>query len=161
VALQEEERRKLSRELHDEVGQSMSALLVEMGNLASAMPPDPALRQRMQAVRTLAENNVVVLRNLSLLLRPSILVDLVLVPALKWQAREAWRRSGVKVRIAAEDAADDLPDEYRTCIYRVVQEALHNVAKHSHATQVRVSVRRAPAKVSVTIQDDGSGFANT
>jgi signal transduction histidine kinase len=139
----------------------MSALLVEMGNLASAMPPDPALQKRMQAVRTLAENNVIVLRNLALLLRPSMLDDLGLVPALKWQARETSRRSGVKVRIDAEDAADDLPDEYRTCIYRVVQEALHNVAKHSHATQVRVSVRRAPAKVSVTIQDDGSGFANT
>ena len=77
VALQEDERRKLSRELHDEVGQSMSALLVEIGNLASVMPPDPALTKRIQAgVRTLAESNVVVLRNLSLLLRPSMLDDL-------------------------------------------------------------------------------------
>src|SRR6185437_16796660 len=71
------------------------------------------------------------------------------------------RRAGIKVRVDAEDAADNLPDDYRTCIYRVVQEALHNASKHSHATQVRVTVRHEGAKVFVTIQDDGSGFANT
>ena len=159
VQVQEEERRKLSRELHDEVGQSMSALLVELGNLASSLPPgDAALAARVQAAKRLAENNVVVLRNLSLLLRPSMLDDLGLIPALKWQAREVARRSGIKVKVTAEDAADDLPDEYRTAIFRVVQEALHNVTRHSKATQVTISVTSGAKGVSVRIQDNGAGF---
>jgi signal transduction histidine kinase len=159
VSAQEEERRKLSRELHDEIGQSMSALLVELGNLSSVLPPEnAALQERVQAVKRLAENNVVVLRNLSLLLRPSMLDDLGLAPALKWQAREVARRSGIKVKVEAEDVPDHLPDEYRTCIYRVVQEALHNATRHSKATHVRITVKNEEARVSVRIQDDGVGF---
>ena len=159
VAAQEEERRNLSRELHDEVGQSMSALLVELGNLASALPPgNPALAERLQRVKRLAESNVGVVRNMSLLLRPSMLDDLGLVPALKWQARETARRTGMKVRVDAEDVSDDLPDAYRTCIYRVVQEALHNATRHSKAAHVRVIVKREQAQISVAIEDDGAGF---
>jgi signal transduction histidine kinase len=159
VSAQEEERRNLSRELHDEIGQSMSALLVELGNLGSSLPPENAvLQERLQAVKRLAENNVVVLRNLSLLLRPSMLDDLGLVPALKWQAREVARRSGIKVKVDAEDVPDQLPDEYRTCIYRVVQEALHNATRHSKATHVRVTVTHQQSRVCVRIQDDGVGF---
>jgi signal transduction histidine kinase len=159
VSAQEEERRNLSRELHDEIGQSMSALLVELGNLGSSLPPEnAALQERLQAVKRLAENNVVVLRNLSLLLRPSMLDDLGLVPALKWQAREVARRSGIKVKVDAEDVPDHLPDEYRTCIYRVVQEALHNATRHSKAAHVRVTVTHEQSRVCVRIQDDGVGF---
>lgn len=159
VQVQEEERRNLSRELHDEVGQSMSALLVELGNLANVLPPENAvLGERVQAAKRLAENNVVVLRNLSLLLRPSMLDDLGLVPALKWQAREVARRSGIKVKVNADEAADDLPDEYRTAIFRVVQEALHNVTRHSKATQAIITVTRSADGVGVRIQDNGAGF---
>ncbi len=159
VSAQEEERRNLSRELHDEIGQSMSALLVELGTLDSMLPPgNPVAHEQLQRVRKLAETNVGVVRNMALLLRPSMLDDLGLVPALKWQAREVARRTGMKVRVDAEDVSDDLPDQYRTCIYRVVQEALHNATRHSKATHVRVSVRREPAGVSAEIQDDGAGF---
>jgi signal transduction histidine kinase len=159
VSAQEEERRNLSRELHDEVGQSMSALLVELGTLVSMLPPgDPVAQEQFQRVKKLAESNVGVVRNMALLLRPSMLDDLGLVPALKWQAREVARRTGMKVRVDAEDVSDDLPDLHRTCIYRVVQEALHNATRHSKATQVRVVVRRDAAGVCVEIQDDGAGF---
>jgi len=159
VSAQEEERRNLSRELHDEVGQSMSALLVELGNLESTLPPALApAREQLQRVRKLAESNVGVVRNMALLLRPSMLDDLGLVPALKWQAKEVARRTGMKVRVDAEDVSDDLPDLYRTCIYRVVQEALHNATRHSKAAHVRVAVRRDAAGVLVEIQDDGAGF---
>lgn len=161
VSAQEEERRNLSRELHDEVGQSMSAMLVELGNLASMMPAgDAAAREQLQRVKKLAESNVGVVRNMALLLRPSMLDDLGLVPALKWQAKEVARRTGMKVRVDAEDVSDDLPDLYRTCIYRVVQEALHNATRHSQAAHVRVTVRRDVSGVRVEIQDDGSGFAS-
>lgn len=159
VAAQEEERRKLARELHDEVGAAMSALLMEMGNLDSVLPPgDAALHERVQAVRKLAESNVGMVRNLSLLLRPSMLDDLGLVPALKWQAREVARRHGIKVRVEAGDVSEDLPDECRTCVYRVVQEALHNATRHSGAAHVRIQVRQEARQIQVAIQDDGTGF---
>ena len=158
VAAQEEERRNLSRELHDEIGQSMSALLVELGNLDSLLPPGDPSHAQLQRVKGLAESNVKVVRNMALLLRPSMLDDLGLVAALKWQAREVGRRTGMKVRVEAEDVPDTLPDEYRTCIYRVVQEALHNTTRHAGATHVRITVQQQEQQIRVTIRDDGHGF---
>jgi signal transduction histidine kinase len=157
VTAQEEERRKLSRELHDEIGQGMSAMLVELGRLEAA--PDSETRgERLTSVRRMAEGTVGMVRNMALLLRPSMLDDLGLVAALRWQAREVTRRSGLKVKMVADEIAEDLPDSHRTCVYRVVQEALNNCARHSQATQVRVVVRRDPDGLSVTVQDDGIGF---
>ncbi|MGA2329347.1 MAG: ATP-binding protein [Bryobacteraceae bacterium] len=157
VNAQEEERRNLSRELHDEIGQAMSAMLVELGRLEAA--PDSETRgERLTSIRRMAEASVGMVRNMALLLRPSMLDDLGLVAALRWQAREVTRRSGLKVKMVADEIAEDLPDSHRTCIYRVVQEALNNCARHSQATQVRVVVHRDRDGLSVTVQDDGIGF---
>lgn len=157
VTAQEEERRRLARELHDEVGQSLSAMLVEMGRVETA--PDAETRAtRLAAARQMAEAGVGMVRNMALLLRPSMLDDLGLVAALRWQAREVNRRSGLKVKVDAPELEEDLPDEHRTCIYRLVQEALHNCARHAHANQVEVAVQRGPRGLSVTVQDDGVGF---
>jgi signal transduction histidine kinase len=95
---------------------------------------------------------------MALLLRPSMLDDLGLIPALKWQAREAAKHTSMDVTIATELDSDDLPDEYKTCIYRVVQEALHNCARHSRATTVRIRVEQKPDRLILIIQDDGQGF---
>jgi signal transduction histidine kinase len=131
VEAQEQERRAISRELHDEVGQSLSALLMELGNLGAVAPGDAELRSHVESIRKLAESSVNVVRNMALLLRPSMLDDLGLVPALQWQAREISKRTGMAVTVDAEGVADDLPEEHKTCIYRVVQEALHNCARHA------------------------------
>jgi signal transduction histidine kinase len=95
---------------------------------------------------------------MSLLLRPSMLDDLGLVPALEWQAREVSKRTGLRVHVEAADSVDDLPDEYKTCIYRVVQEALHNCARHAQAESAAVDVAEANGKIWLTIVDDGAGF---
>jgi signal transduction histidine kinase len=153
---QEEERRSLSRELHDDLGQSMSAMIIELGRLESTL--NPAQRERLGSVHHIAEENVAKIRNMALLLRPSMLDELGLVPALRWQAREFSRRTGLPVKMIADDIVDDLPDSYRTCIYRVVQEALHNCVKHSGAADVRVAIRCQPGGLSITVQDDGVGF---
>ncbi len=155
-AAQEEERRSLSRELHDDLGQSMSAMIIELGRLESTL--NPAQRERLASVHHIAEENVAKIRNMALLLRPSMLDELGLVPALRWQAREISRRTGLPVRMVADEMFDDLPDSYRTCIYRVVQEALHNCVKHSGAAEVRVVIRCQPARLSITVEDDGVGF---
>jgi signal transduction histidine kinase len=159
VSAQEEERRAISRELHDEVGQSLSALLMEAGNAAASAPGDSAeVRRHVESIKKLAEASVEVIRNMSLLLRPSMLDDFGLVPALEWQAREVSKRTGLRVHVAAEEGADQLPDEHKTCIYRVVQEALHNCARHSHARSVTVQVRQEPLKIVLSVEDDGRGF---
>jgi len=160
VAAQEEERRSLARELQEEVGQSLSGALVEVANLAGAMRArDAALMEsRVGEIRKLVEESVGALRNIALLLRPSMLDDLGLVPALQWQAREISRRTGVRVKVIADAIADDLPEEHNTCIFRVVQEALRNCVQHAAARIVKVTVQQQDGCILLHIQDDGKGF---
>jgi signal transduction histidine kinase len=154
---QENERRNLARELHDEIGQSLSAILMEAENAASAGDIDEA-RVRLDAVRSLAEKSVNEVRDMALLLRPSMLDDFGLVPALNWHARETGKRTGLNVMVEADEAADDLPDEHKTCIYRLVQEAVHNSARHANANNVEVELRRETGRVRFSVRDDGDGF---
>ena len=158
VTAQEDERRKLSRELHDELGQSMSAMLMELGRFESGLAASGLHRERLISVRRMAEGNVARIRSMALLLRPSMLDELGLVPALKWQAREVSRRAGLRVKMIADELSDDLGDSHRTCVYRVVQEALNNCVKHSQATEVRVVIHREADGLSVSVQDNGVGF---
>jgi signal transduction histidine kinase len=160
VQAQETERRALSRELHDEVGQSLSAVLIELRNLSVGLATKSKehLTEHVDTIKSLVEGTIRVVRNMALLLRPSMLDDLGLVPALKWQAREVSKRTSMDVSVAAEFASDDFPDEYKTCIYRVVQEALHNVSNHAHASSVRIRVQQEQDRLTLSIQDDGQGF---
>lgn len=159
VSAQEQERRAISRELHDEVGQSLSALLMEAGNAAAIVPQDSTeVRRHVESIKKLAEASVNVIRNMTLLLRPSMLDDFGLVPALEWQAREVSKRTGLRVHVTAEETAGELPDELRTCIYRVVQEALHNCARHAQARSVKVVVKQEPSRILLSVEDDGHGF---
>ncbi len=160
VSAQEDERRRLSRELHDQVGQVLSAMVLAIGNLRSAIVTnnlDEAARQ-MQLLENMVEQNVSVVRNLSLLLRPTMLDDLGLIPALRWLAREISRTSAVQVDLEAEECPESLPEEHRTCVYRVVQESIRNACRHSGATQVRVHVAVKGHSLRVSVQDDGKGF---
>lgn len=156
VRAQEEERRALSRELHDEIGQSFSAVLLEAENLLD-LQPAADVRMHLESIRTVAEKGMNEIRNMALLLRPSMLDDFGLVPALDWQARETAKRSGMRVQVTSE-LADDLPEEHKTCIYRVVQEALNNCARHAQASTVHVAVRGETGRILLSVQDDGSGF---
>jgi signal transduction histidine kinase len=159
VSAQEEERRAISRELHDEVGQSLSALLMEAGNALASIPNDSLeIRRHVESIKKLAETSVQVIRNMTLLLRPSMLDDFGLVPALEWQAREVSKRTGMRVHVTAEESAGELSDDHKTCIYRVVQEALHNCARHAQARIVKVVVKQEPSKILLSVEDDGRGF---
>jgi len=154
---QENERRTLARELHDEVGQSLSAILMETEGAACAEEPRE-VRNHLGAIRDMAEKTVNQVRDLALLLRPSMLDDFGLVPALKWQARETGKRTGLHVTVQADDTVDGLPDEHQTCIYRLVQEALNNSSRHASARNVEVRVARDGAWVRFSVRDDGAGF---
>jgi signal transduction histidine kinase len=160
VSAQEIERRRISRELHDEVGQVLSAIMLGLGNLRSAVRDNnstEAFRQ-LQLVEDMTERNARVVRDISLLLRPTMLDDLGLIPALKWLAREVSRTGPMIVDATAESFLDDLPEEHRTCVFRVVQEALRNAARHSGALHARVLVREENGFLRLSVQDDGKGF---
>ena len=158
VDTEERERRAISRELHDEVGQSLSALLLDVENLTEMSTEDGVFRHGLQKIKALAENCVNEVRNMALLLRPSMLDDLGLVPALEWQAREVSKRTGMLVDTVEENVSDNLPEEHKTCVYRIVQEALNNSSKHAYAKNARVTVRQERNHLRVSIEDDGKGF---
>ena len=162
VRMQEEERKNLSRELHDEVGQMLTALRMEIGRAERAQAVgSPAFGQTMAESKALVDRMMRMVRDLAMGLRPSMLDDLGLEPALSWQAREFSRRYNVPVDLTVEGDLERLPDPQRTCVYRVVQEALTNCAKHSAATEIQVKVVRGRARLDVSVRDNGVGMAST
>lgn len=159
VDAQEAERRSISRELHDEVGQTLGALLVDIGHLSNLLPAEDRITQeQIGRIKKAAETAVKSIRDIALLLRPPMLDDLGLVPALEWQARETSRRGEMEVDVHAEELKGDLPDEVKVGIYRLVQEALQNAATHAHAKNATVVLKRERNSVVVEIIDDGKGF---
>ena len=162
VRTQEEERKYLSRELHDEVGQMLTALRMEMGRLERAhVVGSPTFGATAAEGKSLIDRMMRFVRDLAMGLRPSMLDDLGLQPALAWQAREFSRRYNVPVDLHVDGDLEDLPDPHRTCIYRVVQEALTNCAKHSNATAIDIVVRRSGDRLDATVHDNGVGIVPT
>jgi signal transduction histidine kinase len=155
LEVEEDGRRKLSRELHDEIGQTLALLQIEISHAAGTPTPSP---ERLERARALAERSVQTVRNISVMLRPALLDDLGLVPALQFLLEGFLRRSGVACEFTELGVQDLLPDSVKTCVYRVVQEALHNCEKHSGASRVRVSVRQFPDWLVAEVEDDGRGF---
>ena len=160
LEVEEEGRRRLSRELHDEIGQTLALLQIEISHAQASLVAGPAaaLRERLTRARELAERTVQTVRNISGLLRPALLDDLGLVPALQFQLEDFMRRNAIICEFVEEGVADQLPDSAKTCVYRVVQEALHNCEKHSGATKVRVLVRQLPELLLAEVEDNGCGF---
>lgn len=159
VAAQEEERRKLSRELHDHVGQMLTALRMELGRIDRLRPAgDDRVAAALTECRQLVDDMVRLVRDLALGLRPSMLDDFGLQPALEWLTRDFTRRSNVPVDLQMTGSFDALTDQHRTCIYRVVQEALTNCVRHARATAIGIVVRARDEHIEVSVSDDGVGL---
>ena len=159
VATQEEERKNLSRELHDHVGQMLTALRMELGRIDRLRSAgDTRVAGAVGECRQLVDNMVRTVRDLALGLRPSMLDDFGLQPALEWHVRDFGRRFGVPVDLTVDGDFDLLPEQHRTCVYRSVQEALTNCVRHARASHIAVSVSRQADCLAVSITDDGVGF---
>jgi len=159
INAQEQERLSISRELHDEVGQSLGAMLVDLGRLTSILPEENAgIQEAIRKIRASAECSVTSVRNMALLLRPSMLDDLGLVAAIEWQAREVSRRTDVEVEVDAPELSGELREDVKVCLYRLVQEALNNVSRHSGARHAWVTLRQDQRQIGLTVRDDGKGF---
>jgi signal transduction histidine kinase len=162
VKTQEEERKNLSRELHDELGQMLTALRMEVGRAERAQAVgSPAFSATMAESKSLIERMMRLVRDLAMGLRPSMLDDLGLEPALAWQTRDFARRYNVPVNLHVEGDLERLPDSHRTCVFRVVQEALTNCARHSAATAIEISVMGTGDQLDVLVSDNGAGIRLT
>lgn len=159
VRAQEDERRSLSRELHDEVGQQLTALRVEISNLARIPASQrDQFTSRLKETKALAEKTMRTVRDLAMGLRPSMLDDLGLAPAIEWQAREFSRRNGVPSTVAITGSLDTLTDAQRTSLFRIVQEALTNITKHARASEVHITLDASPSGVRLRVSDNGLGM---
>ena len=159
---QEEERRTISRELHDDVGQQLTALRMELGTLERLRSAsDGEFDARIAELKTITEQSLHVVRDIAAALRPSVLDDLGLAAAIQKQAREFSKRTGVDVSVNVDGPFDVLRDPHRTYIYRIVQEALTNCAKHANARHITVTLVDRGATTELTVADDGVGFDST
>jgi signal transduction histidine kinase len=158
VTAQEEERRSLSRELHDAVGQALTAIKMEMGVAMRGLDVDSRSKASLEEARSLAESTLQSVRDLSQLLHPSMLDDFGLPEAVSGYLRNFSKRTGIRTQLVTERMEERLPTEVEVCVYRIVQEATTNVARHSGASVCTVSLERREATLQLTIEDDGRGI---
>ncbi len=154
---QEQERKRIARELHDETSQVLTSLLISLALLEESVPSEEA-RMRIADTRALAHQTLRAVRNLSIDLRPSALDDLGLLPALRWYIKEYQQKCGIEVEFITSGFKDRLSPEMETAIYRIVQESLTNTAKHANARKVWVSLLEDGERVHGHVRDDGAGF---
>jgi two-component system sensor histidine kinase UhpB len=158
-SVQEAERRRLARELHDGIGQTLTALKQQLDVVTQAGDAIPeAAMARLRDAAALAAQALRDTRELSHLLRPQILDDLGLGPALSWLTRTFQERTGTRVELALDGLDRRLPAEHETLAFRLVQEALNNVAKHARAPAAAVRVELDGGDLLLLVEDSGSGF---
>jgi signal transduction histidine kinase len=159
MSVQEEERRRLSRELHDGVGQGLTAVVSHLWLLERRLPGgDDSLKMEVSEARGIAAKTLAEIRELSQLLRPSLLDDWGLVPSLEAQVKSFKTHQEIEAHLETDELPERLPAEVETAVYRIVQEALTNVAKHARATRVRVALRHHDHALHLDVVDDGIGY---
>ncbi len=155
----EEERKKISREIHDELGQALTGLKMDLRQISKQLSPEQeAIQQRIAASLQLIDQTIVTMRRISSDLRPGILDDLGLVAAVDWLVSNFQTRSNVQVELEVDPPDLEVPRELHTGLFRIIQEALTNVMRHSQATQVWIEIKSQPEQLSIKIRDNGRGF---
>jgi PAS domain S-box-containing protein len=155
----EEEKSRISRELHDELGQNLTALKMDLSWLEShAANDEPARNERIHAMQRVLDSTVVATRRIAADLRPLMLDDLGLMAALEWLTQDFTRRSTVPCDLSVDDRVVEVDQRVQSALYRAVQECLTNVARHAMATRVKIELKVNPANVFLRVQDDGRGI---
>lgn len=161
IAAQEEERRRIGRELHDEAGQSLTALMMGLGVVEQSLSSEGTeqVKERLEVVKKLASQTIEEIDRLISDLRPTLLDDMGLLPAVRWYTQSYSERLGIKVKLQASGLGKGrLPGKVETALFRIIQEALTNVAKHAEAKSVNVRLDFKDARVTLLVEDDGKGF---
>ena len=159
LRLQEEERARVSRDLHDGIGQSLTALKIQLELLEQeAAREGSGLALRIESVRELAEGCLSEVRQLAHLLRPQMLDELGLVPTLRWLVRTMRQRTGIDVILECNGFEERVDPDRETLVYRLAQEALTNVAKHAGSAAASLRLERRGDRLVLRVEDKGSGF---
>jgi two-component system, NarL family, sensor histidine kinase UhpB len=159
ITAQEEERKNIARSLHDDTGQALSMLIINLERLEDRLPmQEDELRNKLAASRNLASGILTELRKIVYGLRPTILDDLGLVPAIRWYARSVLETNGVQVNLSLPGGAFELSSHLSTALFRIAQEAINNIMRHANASESNIALFFDQGKVYLTIRDNGKGF---
>ena len=156
----EQEKNRIARELHDELGQALTMLQMDVAWCRAKLPADAdAYAQRLDRMSALLGSTIAATRRIASDLRPLLLDDLGLLPAIEWLVENFTQRTGVPCELAVSNPGMQLPGAHSTAVFRIVQEALTNIAKHAEARRVEVAIEQRPTEIMVSIHDDGRGFS--
>jgi signal transduction histidine kinase len=155
--VKEQERTRIAREIHDDLGGNLTAIKMALAMLAARLPAGEALQDKAAYLDDLVDRTIDAVHRISLDLRPPML-DLGLVPALEWQAREFEKQAGIACVFRAPGKDIELDPDHATALFRIVQEALTNIAKHAGATRVSVALRVERRQLVLAIRDNGRGI---
>lgn len=160
-SVREEERTRIAREIHDELGQAMTGLKMDLAWLARQLPTDaPSLRQKVASMSHLVDETIQVVRRISTELRPGVLDDLGLLAALEWQAQDFQTRTGIRCRLVTTVEELELDADRSTALFRIFQETLTNVARHAQATEVTVRLDVCEDHLILEVKDNGVGISS-
>lgn len=154
----EAERLRISRELHDELGQALTALKFDLSSLLDASPNDPLVRERAAAMEETIDASITSVRRIAADLRPGMLDDLGLAPAIEWKAQDFQQRTGIECVLSLPRGTLSLTSSQTIAIFRIVQEALTNIMRHSGATRAEIQMRVQDKWLHLNIHDNGNGF---
>jgi PAS domain S-box-containing protein len=153
----EEERTRVAREIHDELGQALTSIKIDLSSLIHEFPPEPQQLKRIESISTIVDQTIKSIRRISTELRPGILDDLGLIAAVEWAAEEFEARTGTKCRLDLPDNDGAIDPDRATAVFRILQETLTNVARHAKATCVDVRLLKESAGVILEVHDNGKG----
>jgi len=160
ISIREEERARIAREIHDELGQFLTGLKMDVSWLRKHLGKDQApLLDKTAAMRQLIDSTIKVVRRIATGMRPEILDDMGLVAAIGWQAKEFQKRMGIRCRFELPAARPDLDGALSTAVFRIFQEILTNIARHAKAGSVSVRLQISARRLTLEVVDDGSGIA--
>lgn len=158
-AAREQEKTRVARELHDELAQALTALKMDVAWVRDRLPGDPAMKGKLSTMQALLDDTVAATRRISADLRPLMLDDLGLVPAVEWLMESFTQRTGIPCEFALGTPDLDPGSAQATAIFRILQESLTNIAKHAGANQVEVTLEQNADMITLTVHDNGRGFA--
>jgi signal transduction histidine kinase len=159
LSAQEDERKKISRELHDVIAQTLTGINLRLATLKTeALTDVKGLQDRISSTQRLVEHSVDIVHRFARELRPAVLDDLGLIPALHTFLKGFQKDTGIRVSLSAVAAVEQLSNDKRTILFRIAQETLHNVARHAGASEVEVKIQKLDGAICLQIQDDGKGF---
>ncbi|MHB1125690.1 MAG: sensor histidine kinase [Bacillota bacterium] len=155
---QEMERKRIAKDLHDEIGQNLTALILNLQDLKSFNRKDEVLSQRIDWLTDLTTKSLEEMERLVSNLRPGLLEELGLVAALRWYISTYVEPTGIKVAWTVEGFQERLPEKLETSLYRILQEAITNVLRHARALSLSIVLKQSRGKIIMEVDDDGQGF---